>query len=29
MANEEKDGLFSTNLGDGLIDIPEASEQAA
>ena len=26
MANEEKDGLFSTNLGDGLIDIPDTVE---
>lgn len=29
MANEKKDGLFDTNLGDGLIDIPETTEEAA
>ena len=29
MANEEKDGLFSQNLGDGLIDIPEKTEEPA
>jgi len=27
MANEGKDGLFDTNLGDGLIDIPEQTEE--
>jgi hypothetical protein len=27
MANEGKDGLFSTNLGDGLIDVPETKEE--
>ncbi len=26
MANEKKDGLFETNLGDGLIDIPDTTE---
>ena len=26
---EKKDGLFSTNLGDGLIDIPEKTEEVA
>ena len=29
MANEKKDGLFETSLGDGLIDIPETTEAAA